>query len=143
LRLDLKLGKIMANEPYYDPECEFPTIAPLEIGRQPSALYLSSLATPKVNVAETFDSIARLDLHHGGVTLAQFGQGCYPSEPLYVSDPQEPDQGWIVTVVFDGHQDQSTVQIFSAQQLDMGPIGVLELPEVIPLGFHGTWRSAA
>jgi carotenoid cleavage dioxygenase-like enzyme len=63
-------------------------------------------------------------------------------EPIYAPHPHQKGQGWILTVVFDGNQDQSTVQIFSAEQLDAGSIAVLELPEVIPFGFHGTWQSA-
>jgi len=45
-------------------------------------------------------------------------------------------------VVFDGHQDQSTVQIFTANQLDAGPIAILGFPEIMPFGFHGTWQTA-
>lgn len=137
LRFDPVRGQVIANEQQLNIECEFPVSAPHEVGQPHKALYFSSQSQPQARVEETFDSIARLEAASGQLTLAKFTGGCYPSEPTYV--PQGP--GWVLTVLFDGNCDQSTVQIFEAQHLDAGPVCVLELPEVIPLSFHGTWRS--
>jgi all-trans-8'-apo-beta-carotenal 15,15'-oxygenase len=139
LRLDPIVGSVIANQQQLDLACEFPIIDPQSVGQPHQALFLSSQSQRQV--AENFDSMARLDPESGQLTVATFAQGCYPVEPLYVPNPDDLDQGWIVTVVFDGNTDQSTVQIFEAEHLDAGPVCVLALPEVVPPGFHGTWRS--
>ncbi|MGF1602915.1 MAG: carotenoid oxygenase family protein [Thermosynechococcaceae cyanobacterium] len=141
LRMDPTAGRVIANEQLLDLECEFPIADPQRLGKHHRALFLSSQSQPNAKVNENFDSIARLEPDSGQLTLATFAQGCYPVEPLYVPNPDDPSQGWILTVVFDGNQDQSTVQIFNAEHLDAGPVCILALPEVIPPGFHGTWRS--
>lgn len=51
------------------------------------------------------------------------------------------EQGWILTVVYDGEQDRSEVWIFDSEHLDEEPVCRLGLPEVIPIGFHGTWKA--
>ena len=140
LRIDSAAGKVIANEQQLDLECEFPITAAHEVGQPHQSLYLASQSQPNAKVEENFDSIARFDSETGKLTLAQFSSGCYPVEPIPVSHPDHPNRGWMLTVVFDGNRDQSMVQIFDAQQLDAGPVCVLELPEVVPIGFHGTWR---
>ncbi|WP_445240346.1 carotenoid oxygenase family protein [Microcoleus vaginatus] len=67
-----------------------------------------------------------------------------------IAIPQSPstfqifsrDKGWIVTVIYDGNSDSSEVWIFDSDGLSREPVCKLELPGVIPLGFHGTWKSA-
>ncbi|PZD75078.1 Apocarotenoid-15,15'-oxygenase [Acaryochloris thomasi RCC1774] len=140
LRLDPVAGKVVANEQQLDLECEFPITPMAEVGRQHPSLYLSCQSQRLAKVEENFDSVAHFNLETGQLTLATFASGCYPIEPIHVSHPDDPSQSWMLTVVFDGNRDQSTVQIFNAQCLDAGPLCILELPEVVPIGFHGTWR---
>lgn len=139
LRFDPETGKILDNYPHLELNCEFPVVSPLESTHQATAIYLTAQSHPQAEVAELHNSLVRVEVETGQSTLAEMGAGCYPMEPIFAPDPQQPGQGWILTVVFDGHKDQSTVQIFSAEALDAGPICILELPEMIPFGFHGTW----
>jgi hypothetical protein len=44
-------------------------------------------------------------------------------------------------VVYDCDRNCSEVWIFNSEHLDQEPIARLELPDVIPMGFHGTWQS--
>ncbi|MGA8895431.1 MAG: carotenoid oxygenase family protein, partial [Planktothrix agardhii] len=66
----------------------------------------------------------------------------YPMEPLFVQDLDHPQQGWVLTIVYDARQNSSEVWIFDAQSLDMEPVCRLGLPRVVPNGFHGTWKPA-
>lgn len=141
IRLDPNTGKVLENKQQLDLDCDFPIVSPLESGSKARYLYLATQATPASPVEEMYNSLARVDLQTGAVTLTQPRPGCYPTEPIYVPDQFNPHQGWILTVVFDGNQDQSTVQIYSAEHLDHEPVCVLELPQIIPFSFHGTWRS--
>jgi carotenoid cleavage dioxygenase-like enzyme len=70
------------------------------------------------------------------------GENRYPMEPIYAPHPQNPDTGWIVTVVYDGNIDKSEVWVFDSDRLDESPVCRLGLPSVVPMGFHGTWRQA-
>ncbi|MEO0375009.1 MAG: carotenoid oxygenase family protein, partial [Cyanobacteria bacterium P01_A01_bin.17] len=120
LRLDTVTGKVVANEQQLDLECEFPITPMAEVGRQHPSLYLSCQSRRLAKVEENFDSVAHFNLETGQLTLATFSSGCYPIEPIHVSHPDDPNQSWMLTVVFDGNRDQSTVQIFDAQHLDAG-----------------------
>ena len=137
LRLDAAQGKVLSNEPLLDLQCEFPTVVPQQVGQYHDALFFCDRAHTQTE--EYFDGIARLSPDSGQVDLLTYAEGCYPSEPIYV--PGVQGTGWILTVVFDGKKDQSTVQVLSANNLGAGPVCVLELPEIVPFSFHGTWKS--
>lgn len=142
LRINPQTGQVLQNEQRFNFGCEFPVVSPLETGQETTAIYLTHHSHTERPVEEMFDSIARIDGNNAAVRSMAFPSGCYPMEAIYASDPTHPNEGWLLTVVFDGKQDQSMVQIFAANQLDAGPIAVLGLPEIIPFGFHGTWQAA-
>lgn len=137
LQVDTVANKVRSNEPLSDLECEFPIVAPQDVGHHHDNLFVCYKSQPRNE--EYFDGIGRLEPDSGRVNRAMFARGCYPIEPIYVANPQ--GSGWLLTVVFDGNQDQSTVQILQADDLEAGPVCVLKLPEIIPFGFHGTWQS--
>ncbi|WP_017654720.1 carotenoid oxygenase family protein [Fortiea contorta] len=69
-------------------------------------------------------------------------QNLYPSEPQPAQDAQNPEQSWVITVVYDGNSHSSEVWVFDSDRLDDEPVGKLRLPSPIPPGFHGTWKPA-
>jgi carotenoid cleavage dioxygenase-like enzyme len=138
LRLDVIARNDLSNEPQMDLDCEFPIVAPDDIGHRYSSLFFC-YKSQAIN-EEFFDGIGCLSPDTGQVNRIKFGQSCYPIEPVYV--PTSEGSGWLLTVVFNGKQDQSTVQILPADNLEAGPVCVLALPGIIPFGFHGTWRPA-
>ena len=142
LRLEPQSGNVIANTEVLDRGCEFPVVAPAEVG-QPARFTYCSMHRPDVDVSqELFEAIARFDWQTGNLQLADLGSGCYPTEPIYAPDTEDSTQGWILTVVFDSHSDRSEVQIFASDRLDNAPVCRIALPSVIPLGFHGTWKPA-
>jgi carotenoid cleavage dioxygenase-like enzyme len=48
----------------------------------------------------------------------------------------------VLTVVYNGHDHRSEVWVYQGDALEAGPICRLELPEVVPPSFHGTWMAA-
>lgn len=141
IRFDPKNGKVLENQQQLDLDCDFPVVSPLESGQQARHLYLAAQSKPEAAVGEMFDSLACVD-REGKSAIAILGAGCYPMEPIYAPDGLDPNRGWILTVVFDGHRDLNTLQVFDALALTAGPVCVLELPQIIPFGFHGTWQPA-
>jgi carotenoid cleavage dioxygenase-like enzyme len=141
LRLNPQSGQVLEMQQLSPRSCEFPTLDPQDVG-QPSRYTYLNLHRSGANVTqELFGTIARFDHQTATVTEANLGEHTYPSEPIYAPDADRPEQGWILTVVYNGELNQSTVWIFAADRLDAPPVCQLTLPQVVPLGFHGTWRS--
>jgi carotenoid cleavage dioxygenase-like enzyme len=134
-------GQVTRNLQLLDCDCEFPIVNPAEVGQPWRYTYLTVHRpdTPKPSV---FDAIARFDQHTGELCQASLGQNCYPVEPIYAPDAEERDRGWIVSVVYDANADKSEVWVWDSDRIDDAPVCRLALPEVIPIGFHGTWRPA-
>ncbi|WP_341735408.1 carotenoid oxygenase family protein [Microcoleus sp. CAWBG640] len=134
-------AKVTGIEELLDKPCEFPIVPAAEVGQDSRYIYVA-MYRPQVDiVAERYGAIARFDTHNRNLTIADCGENRYPAEPIYVPDISS-EKGWIVTVVYDGNSDKSEVWIFDSDGLDRAPICQLELPSVIPLGFHGTWKNA-
>lgn len=141
IRLDLQSGQLRESAVLLDHHCDFPIVPPQGVGQPVRSLYVAARSSATYQVEEMFNSIAQVDPETGRKSLAELPEGCYCMEPIYACDRNNPTQGWILTVVYDGHQDQSTLQIFPADHLSAGPACILALPQVIPFGFHGTWKS--
>lgn len=139
LRIDPQSGHLNAHDEVINRSCEFPEIKPHQLGQASNSLYLSVHSAGAEIAKDVLGAIAHVDLSTGELTEADPGENRYPSEPIYASHPDNPDQGWILTVVFDGTTESSEVWIYDADGLDRAPICRLGLPSIIPLSFHGTW----
>jgi all-trans-8'-apo-beta-carotenal 15,15'-oxygenase len=142
LRIDPQTGKILELTQVMDRGCEFPVVNPQVIGQFSRHTYFS-IHRPGIDPQqELFGAIGRFDYQTATLTIADLGENRYPMEPIYAPDRGDPNQGWIVTVVFDGNCDRSEVWVYNAAYLDEPPVCRLGLPGIIPLGFHGTWQPA-
>ncbi len=142
LRLDPLSGQIAEMREILGRSCEFPAVAASEVGRENRFTYLSLHRQGTDAIGELYDSIGRFDCQTGTLTEANLGAGRYPTEPIYAPDADNPQQGWILTVVFDSQENRSQVWVFDADRLDCEPVCRLALPEVVPPGFHGSWVPA-
>ena len=142
ITLEPQAGKVKAIEQVLDRDCEFPTIPQHQVGQASRYTYLSVHRQGVDTSGEMYGVIARYDHQTENITMADFGENRYPMEPIYAPNPQNPDRGWIVTVVYDGNIDQTEVVVLDSDRLDESPVCTLGLPSVVPMGFHGTWRQA-
>ncbi len=142
LRLDPQRGKLLENTEVLTRSCEFPVVHPTEVGQPFRYSYLSLRRQTPDAERELFGAIARFDHHTGQLDEADWGDSGYPSEPIYAPDAEQPNQGWVLTVVYDSATHTSELWIFAADHLAGEPVCRLALPEVIPPGFHGTWQAA-
>ncbi|BBC24652.1 carotenoid oxygenase family protein [Pseudanabaena sp. ABRG5-3] len=140
MRLNPQTGEFLETSQVLDRGSEFPIVAPAQVGKNSRYTYLS-VRHSEDQQTELFDAIARYDYQTNTVTEADLGTNRYPMEPLFAPDPTNPDKGYIITVVFDGDRECSEVWIFDSDHLDSDPVCRLALPSVVPMGFHGTWRS--
>ncbi len=141
VHLNPQTAKVTEIEELLDKSCEFPIVPATEIGQASRYIYVAMNRPDADSVAELYGAIARLDTQTRNLTIADAGENRYPAEPIYVPDISS-EKGWILTVVYDGNSDKSEVWIFECDALSHPPICTLELPGVIPLGFHGTWKNA-
>ncbi|WP_055074608.1 carotenoid oxygenase family protein [Pseudanabaena sp. 'Roaring Creek'] len=140
MRLNPKTGEFLETTQLMDRGSEFPIVAPAEVGQFSRYTYLSvrKSATPQT---ELFNAIARYDRQNNTIAETDLGTNCYPMEPIFAPDLTRPDRGYVITVVFDGDRESSEVWVFDSDRLDSEPVCRLALPSIVPMGFHGTWRS--
>lgn len=141
LEIDPHSGQVRRTEEVMDRVCEFPVVDPRQVGQAWRYTYCS-IQAPTDAPTDLFGAIGRFDHHTGEVMEATLGRHHYPTEPIFAPHPGEPDQGWILTVVYDGDRNCSELWIFESQHLDQDPLCRLGLPSVVPMGFHGTWKPA-
>jgi all-trans-8'-apo-beta-carotenal 15,15'-oxygenase len=129
--------------------CEFPVIHPAKVGRQHRYVYSGAAHAPSGNAP--LQAILKLDADSGQSQLWSAAPHGYVSEPVFV--PRGPadaaglyttltgaeDEGWVLTLVYDGAADRTDVVILDAQNLASGPIARLHLKHHIPYGLHGTF----
>ncbi len=140
LRLDPTVGRVIAMQAVCDRSCEFPVSRPQDVGQPFRHTYLSLHRLTTNAHTELFDAIACFDHDTGTLTESNWGDGYYPTEPIYAPDAQQPDQGWILTVVYNSQNQRSEVWICASDRLSAEPVCRLALPHIVPIGFHGTWQ---
>lgn len=135
-------GAVTNIQQILDRHCEFPSVPPQNVGQASRYTYFS-ISRQETDISqEILNAIACYDHKTETLTEADLGENRYPSEPIYATDADNPEQAWILTVVYDGNCDRSQVWVFDAHRLKEEPVCKLELPSVIPHSFHGTWKRA-
>ena len=142
VRLHPQTGKVIENEEVLARSCEFPVVPPHQVGQPWRYTYIAIHRQEQDVGKELLNAIARYDRQTGELSVADMGENCYPTEPIFVPETPHSDRGWVLTVVYDGNTDTSEVQVYRSD-LASEPICRLELPSVVPPGFHGTWAEAA
>ncbi|MGX1480560.1 UNVERIFIED_CONTAM: carotenoid cleavage dioxygenase-like enzyme [Streptomyces canus] len=92
------------------------------------------------------DGVAKHDFTSGRTDVQELGGAlASPSEPVFV--PREggtaEDDGWILTIWWDPATDRSELVVQNAQDFTAAPVARIRLNHRVPLGFHGSWASAA
>ncbi|NEO97649.1 MAG: hypothetical protein F6K58_02860 [Symploca sp. SIO2E9] len=142
IRLNPQTGKVIEMQQVVNRYCEFPVVKPQQLGQPWRYTYLALLRPSAEIGRELPDTIAHFDYQTGTLTETDLGENRYVAEPIYAGDRLNPERGWVLTVVYDGNADKSEVWVFDSDRLQEEPVCRLSLPEVIPLSFHGTWKSA-
>jgi carotenoid cleavage dioxygenase-like enzyme len=142
LVIEPKTAKVISNQQILAVCDEFPLVSPAKVGQNWRYTYLNAHRDGVTHGAELFNAIARFDRETGEMAIADLGDNCYPSEPILVPGKDDPEQGWLLTVVFDGNTNSSEVRIYQSDRLFEPPVCRLALPSVIPPGFHGTWKNS-
>lgn len=139
-QINPNIGKVIKLEEIFPKSCEFP-VSSSQLSAQLPDTYLVVHRDGVDSSKEMYNAIAKLDSTTNTVTIADLGENRYPSEALYIPDALNPNQGWVLTVVYDGNSNTSEVVIFDSKHLNEESVCRLGLPTVIPHSFHGTWKA--
>jgi carotenoid cleavage dioxygenase-like enzyme len=143
LLLEPKSAAVIASTTLVAESCEFPTLQPQYTGSCHPMTYLNLHSSSHQVGQELFTTVGVYDHGREQLIKAELGDGYYPSEVIFAPNPDQPDQGWLLSVVFEAQKNLSSVWIWDAHHLPEGPVGVLDLPVPLPFSFHGTWSTGA
>lgn len=91
-----------------------------------------------------FCGLVRYDLERNVCTTYHEGVGKWFSEAPFAprDNWKSEDDGYLVGFMWDDNTQSSSVLVFDARDVTVGPIARIRLPQPVPNGFHGTWVSA-
>ncbi|GJQ13502.1 hypothetical protein GpartN1_g5293.t1 [Galdieria partita] len=124
-------------------QVEFPGIHPFLLSKRHSFIYASTSGL--LDGVAPFQGIAKIDTNKDSQREQVWIPKSYEfaGEPLFVPIPcsKREDQGYLLTVVYDGSRHLSYLAILDAQQVSDGPICRIDFPIHIPHGLHGCWTD--
>lgn len=99
------------------------------------------LYAPGQTSGQFLNQLTKLNVEDGTKTIWQ-EEGCYPGEPVFVACPgaEKEDDGLLLSVVLDVSRQQSFLLVLDA--VSMNEHARLEMPFVVPFGFHGQFFKA-
>jgi carotenoid cleavage dioxygenase-like enzyme len=125
---------------------EFPRLSPNMFGKPNRYTYtVASSSEPTLfGVLAAANLVVKHDHESTSSTTWSPGKGRSTAEASFVPDPSrgtDEDAGWLLAFVYDAATDGSELVVLDAQDLAAGPVATIELPQRVPLGFHGNWFS--
>ena len=83
------------------------------------------------------------DMKTGGRERHDVGAAGAASEGVFVPAGPGEDEGYVLSVVYDGERGLSHMRIIDAQNFAGPPVATIDLPVRVPFGFHGNWIASA
>ncbi len=116
---------------------EFPRVPESLVGR--AARYGYTVGVGDFSLEHSF--LLKHDLVAATSTAHDFGPTSVAGEAVFV--PREggtaEDDGWLLSLVTDTTDGRSALHVLHAQDLGGDSVAVVDLPQRVPLGFHGNW----
>jgi carotenoid cleavage dioxygenase len=143
--IDTNTGQVR-EEQVDDRSAEFPRVADSVIGLKHRYGYMMAMSLD-ANPDDPMNSsgaILKYDRQTDERTEIELGRGRMGGEPVFVpsANPEDEDDGYLMTFVYDAQSDTSQFVIMDAATMDNTPVASIDLPR-IPNGFHGSWIPAS
>ena len=126
-----------------DRQVEFPRVHDGRIGLDHRFGYCAVTTDPSLpaNERPSDGKSVKYDLHTGQSWEFSFGAGRMPGEVVFVpaADAKAEDDGYLMTYVYDNTTNSSDFVVLDASDPSAAPVAVVELPQRVPFGFHGSW----
>ena len=88
-------------------------------------------------------NLLKHDLEQRTMAVHDVGPEGAASEGVFVPSGAGEDEGYVLSVIYDGGSGKSHVRIIDAQDFTAPPVAKIHLPVRVPFGFHGNWIAAA
>jgi carotenoid cleavage dioxygenase len=124
---------------------EFPRPDERLVGRQHSVGYFAVPRFEREFTDSDAISLARIDLTSGGVEVHDFGPGAVAGEGVFVPAAEDAaeGEGFVLTIVGDvAGRHPSELVVLDATSFLAPPLARIQLPQRVPLGFHGNFVPA-
>jgi carotenoid cleavage dioxygenase len=88
-----------------------------------------------------FHALVKYDHGDGSATRDDYGPGGFASEAPFARrvGGSEEDDGYVVSIASHEASFESQAWVFSAREIERGPIARVKLPSRVPTGFHAKW----
>jgi carotenoid cleavage dioxygenase-like enzyme len=146
--IDPASGRDLGSETRIERHCEFPIVAPEAVGTDADRIFVVTRRPEGQPFGDLFGAIGCYDVAGDQLTVLDCGDRVYPSEPIFVpgavadSGNSGDRDSWLIFPVFVADEQRSEVWIVSADRVEAGAVCRLALPEIVPIGFHGTWQAS-
>lgn len=121
--------------------CEFPTPDPTLVGKAWTNTYLALFRKDEKMNKNLFGAVGYYSYEKQELIEFELQSHYSVVEPLYLPSDFNKN-GYVVTVVLNSKHKRSEVWIFDGLEIQEGPLSKLLLPSIVPMGFHGTWKSS-
>jgi carotenoid cleavage dioxygenase len=124
-----------------DRACEFPRLDDRLVGYRNRYGYAVRASAATAGMHSW--AVVRYDRTAGRSSAWEFGDGCWPSEPVFVARTPDAaeDDGFVLCTVYDGSEDATWLAVFEARALESGPVARARLEHRLPHGFHGNFAA--
>jgi carotenoid cleavage dioxygenase len=139
--IDLSNGKV-TEETLDDRNCDFPRLDPRLEGQHNRFGYSTEFAD---GAGLAMKTLIKYDLDARKTEIHDFGDGVSPGEGVFApaSPDSGEDEGFILVMTRDEGRQQSELQILDAQNFAGDPVARVQIPQRVPVGFHGNWAADA
>lgn len=121
--------------------CEFARISPKLQGSKYESLYMLQVPEDVEFYAPVFTEIVKLNVDTGESNRLSLGSEQFPLEPVFITkkDSKSEDDGYLLSMVYDGNKHLSYLAIIDAKNIEAGPVAKLHFDQALPISFHGMW----
>jgi carotenoid cleavage dioxygenase len=119
---------------------EFPRVDERVVGRPHRYGYAVAVGETD-DILGTESVLVCHDLERGTTVERSFGRGAGVGEAVFVprADDAGESDGWLLTLAYSPDRDTSALYILNAGDPAGDAQAVVELPQRVPVGFHGNW----
>ncbi len=133
-------GGAVKEERLDDRGQEFPRVDERVVGRPHRYGYAAAVGESD-DIVGTESILLCHDFERGTSVERPFGRGATVGEAVFVPRAEDAaeDDGWLLTLAYSPDRGRSALHIVNASDPTGEAQAVVELPQRVPVGFHGNW----